>query len=232
MVELRVGKILGLLCFLANVAWGVSCKTNPNYHWDAVLDVASDFAKKFKDNDQSTWGVQYVLEKSQAVVGGITYCGAVVRGYQAGKIINYNPSHGGPTAGLDLSFMCFGFSRGTKWYKGSCLMLNNESPLSIIDMEFKKDAVLLHLREDYRACADEADRIGRDNGINRAHFTFKPFHGRYVLTKLDVKNNDEPIDPVYRQKRDHMKIFMSTMEENILEDLVMRCEDKGYCKED
>ncbi|WP_285656409.1 hypothetical protein [Helicobacter bizzozeronii] len=195
-----------------------------------MLDVASDFAKKFKDDDQSTWGVQYVLEKSQAVVGGITYCGAVVRGYRSG-IINNNGDRG-TTAGLDLSFMCFGFSRGTKWYKGSCLMLNNESPLSIIDMEFKKDAVLLHLREDYQACADEADRIGRDNGINRAHFTFKPFHGRYVLTKLDVKNNDEPIDPVYRQKRDNMKIFMNTMEENILEDLVMRCEDKGYCKED
>ncbi|CRF51009.1 hypothetical protein HHE06_08680 [Helicobacter heilmannii] len=226
----RVGLFLGLLCFLANVAWGVSCARNPNYHWDYTLQQARDFANKFKDDDQSTYGAQYVLEKSQAVLGGIPYCGVVVRGYRSGNIIS-NDGGRGPTAGLDLSFMCFGFSRGNKWYKGSCLILDNESPLSEINMEFKKDAMLLHLREDYYACADEADRIGSDTGTNRAHFTFKPFKGRYVLTKLDVKSNKEPIDPVYRQKRDHMKIFMNTMKESILQDLVERCDKKGYCQE-
>ncbi|GMB96024.1 hypothetical protein [Helicobacter sp. NHP22-001] len=230
----RVGLFLGLLCFLAHVAWGVGCKTNINYHPDDVLEQARDFAQKNhglnSDGDHSTLGPQFVLEESHMVIGKNIYCGAVVRGYRVGNII-YNNGDRGTTAGLDLSFMCFGFAKGSKWYKGSCLMLNEEAPFSEIGMEFKKNAFLLHLREDYRACADEADRIGRENGINRAHFTFKPFKGRYVLTTLDVKNNDEPIDPVYRQKRDHMKIFMDTIEKNILQDLVERCENKGYCKE-
>ncbi|WP_120944860.1 MULTISPECIES: class II glutamine amidotransferase domain-containing protein [Helicobacter] len=211
----QITLFLGLLCFLANVAWGVSCDPNPHYHSDYVLNQASNFAGKLKGDAEH---VQYVLENNKAVVGGITYCGAVVRGYRPEYSTDDDPS---------LSFMCFGFSRGAKWYDGSCLLLNPESPLSEINMEFKKDAFLLHIREDNYECE-------RSISTYRSTLSFKPHGGRYLLKaingQLDTKE-DYPMDPIYRQKRDGKQIFMNAMDRNIIENLLDRCQNKGYCQD-
>ncbi|WP_235852364.1 hypothetical protein [Helicobacter mehlei] len=227
----RLSALLGLLCFLANVAWGVGCDPNPHYHWDYVLNQARDFADKNHglngDGDQSTYGPQFVLENHKAVVGGITYCGAVVRGYRPGNII-YNNGDRGTTAGLELSFMCFGFAKGTKWYKGSCLMLNADAPFSEIRMEFKKGAFLLHIREDSYEC-------GRSISTYEATLSFKPHGDRYLLKaingQLDDEEEDYPMDPIYRQKRDGKQIFMDKMDRDIIDDLLDRCVKKGYCQD-
>lgn len=211
----QVWLFLGLLCLLANLAWGVSCARNPHYHSDYVLNQASDFAKKLKGNAEH---VQYVLENHKAVVGGITYCGAVVRGYRPEYDTEDDPG---------LSFMCFGFSRGAKWYKGSCLLLNRESHLSEINMEFKKGAFLLHIREDNYECERSIETY-------RSTLIFKPHGDRYLLKaingQLDNKE-DYPMDPIYRQKRDGKQIFMDKMDQNIIKNLYLRCLDKGYCQD-
>ncbi|CCB80878.1 hypothetical protein [Helicobacter bizzozeronii] len=77
MARLRVGRVLGLLCLLVNLAWGLECAYNTSYN------KIERFAQKLDSNFDPDGGnyskTAHILEVSRAYVGKTLYCGVVMR---------------------------------------------------------------------------------------------------------------------------------------------------------
>ncbi|WP_104628907.1 hypothetical protein [Helicobacter bizzozeronii] len=223
MARLRVGRVLGLLCLLVNLAWGLECAYNTSYNkierFAQKLD--SNFVPSAIANISKT---VHILEVSQTHIGKTLYCGFVMRLLVA----NANPyAHDAyEEHAINMRLMCFDISKNTpqssQTFEGFCLSLYPESKSSQISMEFKKDTFVLKIEESFIECDSTT--------FKSQTLLFKQEGDRYVLQSYTgTIDNDDP-DPFYRQKRDGKKIYMDAIDNGVLDTLEDHCYKKHDCQ--
>ncbi|WP_104759470.1 hypothetical protein [Helicobacter bizzozeronii] len=208
MARLRVGRVLGLLCFLANLVWGLECAYDSSYY--TIDHFAQKLDSNFDPNEGNYSQTAHILEVNQAYVGKTLYCGIVER-----LLVTADNT-------INMRLMCFYISKDTRAFDGSCLSLYSESKSSQISMEFKKDAFVLKIEESFIEC---------DNTTFKSQtLLFKQEGDRYVLQSYTgTIDNDDP-DPFYRQKRDGKKIYMDAIDNGVLDTLEDHCYKKHDCQ--
>ncbi len=211
----RLSALLGLLCFLANVAWGVECDYDSSY----LANKIDHFAQKLDSNFvPSAIANAHTTEVSQAHVGKTLYCGVVMRLF----IANASPyTYTDYKHIIDHRLMCFNISKDARTFEGFCLSLYPASKSSQISMEFKKDAFVLKIEESFIECDSTTFRSQT--------LLFKQEGDRYVLHSYTGAFDGDP-DPFYRQKRDGKKIYMDAINNDVLDTLEDRCYKKHYCQ--
>ncbi|CRF49065.1 hypothetical protein HHE03_06620 [Helicobacter heilmannii] len=212
----RLGCFLGVWLLLAHVFLGLA--KSSDFEPPRVVKMLRDQSELFLFNDprKNSGDPINILEESKARVGKTLYRGFVLR-----TLWPYaeNANNGK----INVSLMCFGFYKGSKWHKGFCLELNPEATFSQTSVDFKQDALTLRINE----YAIECDWEHRNLEI----LTFKPSKGRYVLQSYSrVNDSDQDIDPFYRQKRDGKKIYMEQIKNSVLQGLQDHGYKKHYCQ--
>ncbi|TSA84735.1 hypothetical protein FNE76_03980 [Helicobacter mehlei] len=223
----RLSALLGLLCFLANVAWGVGCAYDSNsYDLDDKIErfaqkLDSNFVPSAIANPSKT---AHILELNRTYVGKTLYCGVVMRLLVA----NANPyAHDAyEEHAINMRLMCFNITKNTlqrsQTFEGFCLSLYPASKSSQIGMEFKKDAFVLEIEESFIECDSTT--------FKSQTLLFKQEGDRYVLQSYTgTIDNDDP-DPFYRQKRDGKKIYMDAIDNGVLDTLEDHCYKKHDCQ--
>ncbi|WP_104749483.1 hypothetical protein [Helicobacter cynogastricus] len=208
----RIGLFLGLLCFLANLAWSLGCP------YDTLYNRIDHFAQKLDSNFDSDAGnyskTAHILEVNQAYVGKTLYCGIVKRLLVAEEDV------------INMRLMCFDVSKNTpqrtQTFEGFCLSLDPASESSQISMEFKKNAFVLEIEESFIECDDTT--------FESKTLLFKQEGDRYVLKSYTRTFDEDTPDHLYRQKRDGKKIYMDEIDNGVLDTLADHCYRKHYCQ--
>ncbi|BCZ19247.1 hypothetical protein NHP190012_08890 [Helicobacter sp. NHP19-012] len=237
MARLRVAKILGLLCFLANVAWGLECNpdqaTTLRAQAQAFIKIPINPKIRLDQNylidPNQPKQAAYVLDVHKAYVDGALYCGFVARLFGADSLKDLEGDEGSRYYKYAvMRAMCFKVTKTSKKgsfaFKGFCLYLFPRSAQLQIHVEFKNDAIILDFHDRYIEC----DREHFEN----KKLIFKPLkgHNRYVLQTYNRWNDGVGLDPFYDQKRDGKQIFIDKIDNNALDDLEDHCYEKGYCQ--
>ncbi|MFC3848150.1 hypothetical protein ACFOPX_06390 [Helicobacter baculiformis] len=220
----RLGRLIGIILLLANLAWGVECGNDDVDLKDQLESfVERIIAQRKTDIDSSSQTkTAYVFTENKAHVGSTLYCGLIARFFGA--------SMEGSKSVVSLRAMCFNLYKKSKedsgGFKGFCLALNPKSIQSQIIMEFEQNTFNLHINESYLECGHKR--------FNHEILIFKPIQDRlrsgYVLQEYS-RESDAGLDPFYRQQRDGKTILMDEMDFDVLQDLQQHCYEKKYCKE-
>ncbi|TSA84736.1 hypothetical protein [Helicobacter mehlei] len=233
----RIMRTFWLLCFLANVAWGLEC--NPDQA-TALKAQAQAFIKmpinpeirldqNYLIDPNQPKQVAYILDVHKAYAHGALYCGFVARLFGADSLEDLESDEGSRYYKYAVMHaMCFKLTKtskkGSSVFKGFCLYLFPRSTQLQIHVEFKKDAIILRFDDRYVECDHEH--------FENKKLIFKPLkgHKRYVLQTYSRWDDGVGLDPFYDQKRDGKRIFMDKIDNNVLDDLEDRCYEKGYCQ--
>ncbi len=235
---IRISATLGLLLFLTNLAWWVECmdiKTDLQEQTQAFVKTL--ITPQSHIDPSSGLQAAYVLETHKAHIDENLYCALIARLYAANiEKVEFEEERGAPFSRgvVSVRAMCFRVIKQSKKslqtaFKGFCLNLESESTQSQINVEFKKDTLILYMEENFRE--DDSDLQKLET------FVFKELHNRYLLLDYSMKitgehiaKSDVMINPIYRQKRDGKQIFMDKINNSVLEDLKGACADKKFCK--